>query len=216
MITFENKYEETELNEFKSLGAGGQVIIIKSASQYAGPSGMSLKIEIDIAEGDFKGMYQEKYDKDDRPEKKWNNNATKYVSLKPENERFVFALITALERSNPGVKFTSNVNGTDVFDESKIVGKLCGGEFGLKEYRNSEQELRTVAEFQNFRDKNKVKDIKMPSVKVINGMNSAGYDTYDYVDYEEYMNKPKQNSIDSNFGDLVNEATIDLDDADLD
>lgn len=203
MITFNNRLEDIEEvnQDFKALTPGGHVVVIKTAKDHTGDNGTSTKVTVDIAEGDLKGYFQEGYDKNTKVDKKWNNNATKYFSHKQENEKYSKAFGTAINNSNANTNVFVKVDGKDAFDETRTIGKKVGAMFGLKEYRNQEGELKTTVEVRNFRSIEGLDKAKMPKVAVINGKNSAGYDTYDYVDYDKYMAKGNNTSNESVIND---------------
>ena len=81
--------------------------------------------------------------------------------------------------------------------------------FGLKEYIGTDGEIKNTVEIRNFRSKDKINEAKMPKVAKINGQNDLGYDTYEMVDYDEYIanrsNKVNSNGIDpfKEFGETV-------------
>jgi hypothetical protein len=202
-------YEAVEAAEefrgFKTLELGGHICVIKKAYEYTNPEGnKSLKIELDIAEGKQKGFYQEQFDNNTNSDKKWPNGAVKYVTLKEDDKSVSFfkGFITTVVNSNPGYDWN--------WDESTLVGKKVVGVFGLEEYEDAGA-TKTTTKLRNLRSINKLSEVTIPSVKVINGKNAQGYATYEYVDYEEYINKPKTNEVESTFGDSVS-----LDDCDLD
>ena len=196
MITFTKKIEDIEEvnGDYKTLTPGGHICVIKSASIYKGSNGESLKVEIDIAEKELKDYYKEQFDNNTNADKKWNNNATKYFSLKEENEKYLKALGTSVNESNPNTTVYTKIDGKDVLDESKLVGKLVGGVFGLKEYTANDGTIKNTVEIRNFRSKDKINEVKMPKVAKINGQNDLGYDTYEMVDYDEYMSNKKNQS----------------------
>lgn len=199
MITFSKKIEEIEEvnGDYKILTVGGHICIIKSASIYTGTNGQSLKIEIDIAEKDLKDYYKEQFDNNTSADKKWNNNATKYFSLKEENEKYLKGLGTSVNESNANTNVFTKVDGKDVLDETKLVGKLVGGVFGLKEYTATDGTIKNTVEIRNFRSKDKLNEVKIPKVAKINGKNEFGYDTYEMVDYDEYMESKKNQPVQS-------------------
>lgn len=214
MITFTKKIEDIEEvnGDYKVLAPGGHICIIKSASIYNGTNGQSLKVEIDIADKEFKDYYKEQFDNNTNANKKWNNNATKYFSLKEENEKYLKALGTAVNESNPNTTIYTKVDGKDVLDESKLVGKLVGGVFGLKEYIGTDGIIKNTVEIRNFRSKDKINEVKIPKVAKINGQNDLGYDTYEMVDYDEYIaNKKSQSNNTSNPFAGLDDVMVDVD-----
>ena len=84
---------------------------------------------------------------------------------------------TCVEKSNPG--YTWN------FDEKSLIGKKLCGVFGLEEYQDQEGEVRTATKLVQFRSLDKLNDIKIPKVKLVDGT---------VMDYEDYKNRSNKNS----------------------
>ena len=80
-------------------------MLLKVLSIYNGSNGQSLKVEIDIAEKELKDYYKDQFDNNTNANKKWNNNATKYFSLKEDNEKYLKALGTQLMKVIPTQQF---------------------------------------------------------------------------------------------------------------
>ena len=99
-----------------------------------------LVVNFDIAEGEYKSFYMDKYkNSTPRPDNepiKWQGKY--YLMLEGENwqERFK-GFITSIEESNEGYKWNAEVG-----DEQSLKGKLFGGIFGEQEYLYN-GELRT-------------------------------------------------------------------------
>ena len=196
-------YDEIQVNEdFTPLELGGHKGIIKSVSEYTSDfsGNTSLKVEVDTDKTDKQpSYYQEQFDKDDRADKKWSTGATKYVSLKDDENcvKMLKAFITAVENSNVNFKYDWNK------DTNQLVGKKVGLVFGWEEYKNDKDEIKLATKLTQFRSIDKVDNIKIPKVKLLNGT---------FVEYETYNNSSSNtNSTDpfSEIGDIV-EITDDI------
>lgn len=194
---WDNVEASKEFGDYESLKLGGHEVIIKKAYEYTGMTSgnTSLKIEVDIAGNDEqKGFYQKQYDNNTSKDKKWSNGAIKYVSLK-EDEKCVAmfkGFITTLENSNKNFKWD--------FDESKLVGLKLVGVFGLEEYKNEKGEVKTATKLTQFRSLDKLKEVRIPNVKLLNNT---------YISYDDYMER-KENESDYVQFDSNVEITEDL------
>ena len=169
------KTEAKEVGEYESLKLGGHVVKIVSAERYEGLTGnVSLKICVDISGKDEqKDYFKNIYDNNTSSDKKWSTAATRYLSLKEENLGYLKGFITALEKSNKDFKFDLN-KGWD-----QLVALFCAGVFGLEEYEDNDKKIKRATKLVNFRSIDKLDEIKIPRVKLIDGS---------YMDYEEYKN----------------------------
>lgn len=169
-----NETEAKEFGEFESLELGGHEIIIMDAREYTSPitGNVSLKVSIDIAGSDKQaGFFKKQYDESTAVDKKWPSGATKYMSLKDEQIAFLKGFITSVEKSNSGFKFDINGNW------EQLKNKKLAGVFGLEEYEKQDGNIATVVKLTQFRSLDKLSEIKIPKVKLINGA---------YVDYNKY------------------------------
>lgn len=170
-----NTTEAKEFGEYDNLELGGHTVVIKNASEYVSQfsGNTSLKIEVDIANGDKQeGFFQKQYDNNTNADKKWSNGAVRYLSLKDEQIAYLKGFITALENSNKPFKF--NING----DWSQLIGLKVAGVFGLEEYQDQEGKTRTATRLTQFRSLDKLNEIKIPKVKKLDGS---------FVDYDDYI-----------------------------
>jgi hypothetical protein len=170
-----NKSEAKEFGEYDSLELGGHEIIILDAREYAnGTNGnISLKVCVDVAGSDRQaGYYKTQYESTNDPMAKWPAGATKYLSLKDEQIAYLKGFITAIENSNPNFKF--DLKGS----WEQLKGKRLAGQFGLEEYEGQDGETKVSTKLIQFRSLDKLPEIKIPRVKLING---------NFVEYEEYQ-----------------------------
>ena len=173
---FEKK-EGKEFGEFEALELGGHEIVIMDAREYTSEisGNTSLKVSVDIGGNDKqKGYFKKQYDENTNADKKWSNGATKYLSLKNEQIAYLKGFITSLEKSNSNFKF--NTKGT----WEQLKGLKLAGQFGLEEYQDNEGKIKTATKLIQFRSLDKLKEIKIPKVKLLNG---------ELVEYEEYKNR---------------------------
>lgn len=177
------KYDETEVREYgdyKALPLGGYKMVIAKA--YEGETTTfrpTLNLELDVAVGDYKWYFSEIYQNDNQANKKWPRGGT-YSVITEDDEKtlpFLKGLITSIERSNPG--FTFNWNDTSENQMKSLEGKLVGAIYGLEEYKDSENKLKTARKIRYIRSIDSVENALIPDVKMLNG----SYMSYD--DYEE-------------------------------
>lgn len=204
MIKKPSNYDNVEVMEFEftPISLGGHKGVIMKAEEYTSPQSgkTSLKVSVDTAKNDNQPEYfAEQYRNDTRIDKRWSNSAIKYVSLGDEETqvRQLKAFITAYENSN-NCKFDWNGNW------EQLTGKKIGLVFGMEEYQNQAGELKTINKLREFRSIDKVDNIKIPKVKLIDNT---------YVDYEEYMKKSNANEeekLRDLFGDAVTDTDVEL------
>jgi hypothetical protein len=98
-----------------------------------------LRIEYDIADGEFKGYYKEQFDR-------WggNWNASFIRSYKEKALGMFKHFVNCIEQSNAGYEWDWNETG--------LIGKVVGLVLGEEEYENANKEVKT---------KLVVKDIKV-------------------------------------------------------
>lgn len=191
-----DKIEGIEYGDYEQLEIGGHEVVIKNAYEYTGQTGnTSLKIEVDIAGNDKQaGFYQKQYDNNMSVDRKWPNGACKYISLK-EDENCVAlfkGFITAVEKSNPGYKWN--------FDEKTLIGKKLCGVFGLEEFEKQDGTVGTTVKLTQFRSLDKLKDVQIPRVKLLDGTT---------MDIDDYMENGSNHTTKTNLktsvtGDKVN------------
>ena len=184
------KTEAKEFGEFEALELGGHEIVIMDAREYKSEfsGNTSLKVSVDIAGNDKqKGYFQKQYDENTNSDKKWGSGAVKYLSLKNEQIAYLKGFITSLEKSNPSFKF--NTKGT----WEQLKGLKLAGQFGLEEYTDNEGNTKTATKLVQFRSLDKLNEIKIPKVKLLDGS---------FMEYEDYKNRSVNTAKDI-FGDVV-------------
>ena len=191
MIAKPKTYDEISINEdFEILELGGHKGIIIKAEEYTSDfSGKkSLKVYVDTASDDKQPEYFKKqYENDTRIDRKYPNGAIKYVPLgEEENQvKMLKAFITAYENSN-NCQFDWNK------EVDQLKGKKIGLVFGMEEYLNQEGKLKTINKLRDFRSIDKVDNVQIPKVKLLDGS---------YVSYDDYMERKEDKFAD--FKDCV-------------
>lgn len=199
MIKKPSNYDNVEVTEFDftPIELGGHKGIIMKAEEYTSPQSgkTSLRVSVDTAKDDKQPEYfAEQYKNDTRIDRKWSNSAIKYIPLgEEENQvKMLKAFITAYENSN-NCKFDWNKNW------DQLTSKKIGLVFGADEYKNQAGELKTVNKLREFRSIDKVDNIKIPKVKLLDGS---------YVSYDDYMERKEDKFAD--FKDCVEINESDL------
>ena len=184
------KTEAKEFGEYEALELGGHEIVIMDAREYTSDftGNTSLKVSVDIGGNDKqKGYFKKQYDENTSADKKWSNGAIKYLSLKNEQIAYLKGFITALEKSNSNFKF--NTKGT----WEQLKGLKLAGQFGLEEYTDNEGNTKTATKLVQFRSLDKLSEIKIPKVKLLDGS---------LVEYKDYKNRSVNTAKDI-FDDVV-------------
>ena len=206
MIKKPEKYDDIQINEdYTPISLGGHKGIIMGVEEYTSPltNNTSLKVSVDTDKDDTQpGYFAEQYKNDTRPDKKWSNAAIKYVSLgEEENQvKMLKGFITAVENSNKNFTFDWNK------EVSQLKGKKIGLVFGLEEYENQQGETKTVTKLNQFRSLDKVDNVKIPRVKLLDGT-TMDYDEYHDMTHETH--DPVKKAVDV-FGSDVVEIDPDL------
>lgn len=109
-----------------------------------------LRIEYDIADGEFKGYYKEQFDR-------WggNWNASFIRSYKEKALGMLKHFTNCIEASNAGYEWDWNEKG--------LIGKVVGLILGEEEYQNNAGEIKTKLVVKNIAT---VEDIKNGNFKV--------------------------------------------------
>lgn len=115
-----------EATEFKRPGPGGYIVRIKAVEDVEEKE--YLKIEYDIADGEFKGYYQDLY----KSRGFWGGSFIR--SYKEKALPFFKAFKTSVEVSNPGFVFKN--------DPLTLVGKFLGIVLGEEEYESNSGEIK--------------------------------------------------------------------------
>lgn len=125
-----SEYDATQaksFGEFESLEPGGYVCRILKAESTKSKNGKEmLVLNFDIADGEHKGFYQRKLERDSENDKKASWKGVYRQLTEGDSISYFKGLITAIEESNTGYHWD--------WEESSLVGKIFGGIFGLEEW----------------------------------------------------------------------------------
>ena len=187
-----DKIEAKGMDDFRSLPIGAyECVIMDARVNHNEQSGKdTFKVSVDIASGEFKDYFRNMYENDTRIDRKWNNNAVKYLSYTGDNVAYFKGFITTVENSNANYKWD--------WDETKLKGKKIGLVLGQEEYISQDGTTKLATKLREFRSIGKIDNIKIPKVKLLDGS---------YVDYEEYIERQ-----DNPLSDFKNEMEISSDD----
>ena len=121
-----------------------------------------LRIEYDIADGEFKGYYKEQFDK-------WggNWNASFIRSYKEKALGMLKHFTNCIEQSNAGYEWDWNEKG--------LIGKVVGLVLGEEEYENGKGEIKTKLVVKNIATVEDIKNgnFKTPAPKKLSVENST-------------------------------------------
>ena len=185
-----DKIEAKGMDDFKSLPIGAYECVIKDArinhNEQSGKD--TFKVSVDIASGEYKDYFQKMYEADTRTDRKWNNNAVRYLAYEGDNVAYFKGFIKTIENSNIGYSWD--------WDETKLKGKKVCVVFQYEEYEKQDGTKDVKVRLNKFRSLDKMKDIEVSDkVKMLNGS---------YMSIDDY-NERKEESNDpfKDFGDIV-------------
>lgn len=143
--------------EFARPTAGGyvcKIIDVEDVPINEQGKGDYLRIEYDIADGEFKGYYKEQFDR-------WggNWNASFIRSYKEKALGMLKHFTNCIEQSNAGYEWDWNEKG--------LIGKFVGLVLGEEEYKNSSGEVKVKLVVSQIKTTEEIKngDFKVPSLK---------------------------------------------------
>ena len=185
-----DKIEAKGMDDFRGLPIGAyECVIMDARVNHNEQSGKdTFKVSVDIASGEFKDYFRKMYENDTRIDRKWNNNAVKYLSYTGDNVAYFKGFITTVENSNANYKWD--------WDETKLKGKKVCGVFQYEEYEKQDGTKALKVRLTKFRSLDKLKEIEVSdSIKMLDGS---------YVTYDDYMER-KEN-LSSKINDLFGEV----------
>ena len=190
-----DKIEAKGMDDFRGLPIGAYECVIKDArinhNEQSGKD--TFKVSVDIASGEYKDYFQKMYEADTRIDRKWNNNAVRYLAFTGDNDAYFKGFITTVENSNVGYTWD--------WDETKLKGKKICGVFQYEEYEKQDGTKGIKVRLTKFRSLDKLGKIEVSdSVKMLDGT---------YVDYEEYTKSSADKAKDL-FGSSVEVSSEDL------
>ena len=193
-----NEIEAKGMDDFKALPIGAyECKIINAVENHNEQSGKTtLKVMVDIASGEYKDYFKKRYDSNTAIDRKWDNNATKFLAFEGENTSFFKGFITIVENSNVGYKWN--------WEESTLRDKKLVGVFQYEEYEKQDGTKALKVRLTKFRSLDKLGKIEVSdSVKMLDGT----YKSYD--DYMEFVEN-KTTSAEEVFGNGVTITMQDL------
>ena len=119
-------------SEQERLPAGGYILRVLNVEYQENDWGDVIILSFDIAEGEYKGFYNENYENQASEDKKWKGNYRLRVPADDGSDEDAWkqrrfkTIIAAFEDSNNGFHWD--------WDEQKLKGKVIGGIFNNKEY----------------------------------------------------------------------------------
>jgi hypothetical protein len=163
-----------EAKEYVRLGAGGYICKITKAEDV--PDREYLRIEYDIAQGDFKDYFKDLFE----AKNFWGGKLIK--SYKVTALSFFKAFITAVEKSNAKFKFDN--------DETKLVGKLVGLVLGEEGYIGNDGSSKSRLYVKEVRSIDVIKngEFEVPLYKPCAG--ESTYKSAPVADNNGFMNIP--------------------------
>lgn len=197
MIKKFDGYDDIEIFEGgKALKVGGYILKIMNAKVEEYATCSILKVAFDIAEGEFKDHFKERFDRDKKQnaEAKWKGVFDVFIPKDDGSELDGYTkqnfkrFITSVEKSNKGFKWA--------WDETKLKGKLFGGIFGREEFQTDKGEYKFAVKCRwcNSVETIKSGDFKIPDDKLIKRDNasvemnaSAEIGVGDLEDFEEIL-----------------------------
>lgn len=179
---------------FKLLPIGAYKCIIKDARIHTNKENgkETLKVSVDIASGEYKDYFQKRYDNNTNKDKKWDNNAVKYLAFQGENVSYFKGFITCVENSNVGYKWN--------WDETSLKNKKICGIFQYEEYKKLDGSKAVKVRLNKFRSLDKLKESQEninDSVRLLNG----SYMSID--DYNETKEEKSNPDSFKEFGEFV-------------
>lgn len=146
-----NWNEVEDAREFDRVAPGGYICVITAVQDV--PEKEYLRVEYDIADGQYKGHYKSLYDNAGF----WGGNFVK--SYKQKALPFFKAFLTAVGNSNSGFKFND--------DENTLKGKFVGLVLGEEEYKANDGSVKTRLYVSEIHSISKIKngEFKVPSIK---------------------------------------------------
>lgn len=160
-----NGYDDAKVQgEFTPVELGGHKMIVKQVSEKQNKNGGDMIVVLfDFAQDDAQaGYFMKQFQDDIRPEKKWPNQATKYINVYDGEGKCSSAFktfCTCVEHSNAGfASFDKDGNFNIAGFENKKVGGVFGEEI---DYYNGKETTKRVLRW--FVNMDKVADAQIPN-----------------------------------------------------
>lgn len=193
-----NGYAEAKIQgEYEKVELGGHNLIIKQVSEKKNRNGGDMIVVLfDFDTSDKQGGYfMDQFNKDERSDKKWPNQATEYINVYGSDgmctSKFK-TFCTCVEHSNAGAQC---FNAKGEFQFAAMKNKKIGGVFGEQlDYYNGQEKNKRVLRW--FVSLDKVAEASIPGTSYTSAWNewrnggggqtpapgSAGFDAFMNVD----------------------------------
>lgn len=185
-----DKVEPKGMDDFKSLPIGAYECVIKDArvNENTETGKKTLKISVDIAKGEYQDYFLKRYNNNTNTDKKWDNNACRFLGIEGDSIPFLKGFLTSVENSNTGYKWN--------WDETTLKGKRICGVFQYEEYEKQDGSRAIKVRLNKFRSMDKMKDIEVSdAVKTLDGK---------YISIDDYNERQDENKqLNDLFGDSV-------------
>ena len=189
--------EIKDFSESEKFTLGGKKCKIINVKNFTYNGIEKISLELDVREGENTGYYQKKYDERSENAKFWDDGATISFPTEPTEEKdksYIKGLIKAIESYNPNYKWDWN--------EQSLKDKFIDVNFSLKEYEGSDGNVYTKPQVYRFvNSKENFKEDYIPSVRTINN---------EYIKYDDYKNRSKNNANQKFSSDVVEICDSDL------
>ncbi len=187
-----SKVQEVGSSNYKKLPAGGYIIRILKCEDV--PERNRLDFYFDIAEGEYKGFYNDRYKSDTRETKKWGGRFSK--SYDSNNERalpFFKQFVTSVQNSNKGFVW-------DGEHEQQFVKKIVGATFREEEYQDNTGKVRTSCKPDMFHSADKIRsgDFEVRELKKLTVTATTNNSNGTIINPFEDDNKPTESPFDDN------------------
>lgn len=143
MIKPKNWENTTAYGDFEPLELGGHVCRIIKVEETKSKAGKDMMvIYVDIAEGEQSRRFRNKFDEDNKPDKKWPYEGTYYQLFEDADgntNRGFKTVIESIKKSNSD--FNEDVIWNENFCEY-FKGKYVGCVFGREQYLNRKNQLK--------------------------------------------------------------------------
>ena len=202
MIRRPNNWNEVqEFSDRPKLPLGAYVCKIRKAVVQHSAYGEQLCLLFDIADGEYKGFFEEDFKANTRADKKWKGVLRQFIprddgSEKDEWTKSAFkGLITSIEKSNMGYQWN--------WDEASLAGKYVGILFRNEEWEWEDKTGWAVRPFKAISiDSVKSGDFRLPKDKPLKNKSVASSFNYDTSAYDYAPQSTGFAEIDDSDGDL--------------
>lgn len=168
--------------ESRALPAGKYICEIKGAKVVKTRNGNEqLALQLDIAEGDYKNYYSDRYSNDFErygTNAKWGNGGIFRQGYEGEKQLpFFRGLMTCIENSNEGYKWDWNEKG--------LKGKRIGVLFGREQFRAADGSVKWATKAVAVRSIAGLANSEIPKDKLLGGSIQTTFDTSGFTDLED-------------------------------